>query len=116
MADMTLKQGDLGRPLEVTLTDAAGNPVILESVRIVMEDAYKRNVIDADMTAANALLGQWRYAWQEGDTDRAGTYRCEFVGLDLDGKEITFPSDPVGPYTIIQILRQVTEAAVTEPE
>ena len=92
----TLKKGDTGVPLRVTLADSAG-PINLTgwTVRFVMTPAGSMTkkvdalaAIDPDQTTNR---GQISYAWQNEDVDTPGLYECEFICTMPDSKQVTFP-------------------------
>jgi hypothetical protein len=50
-------------------------------------------VVESAATIENAAKGIVVYEWQDGETDVAGTYGCEWRVTTADGKRYTAPND-----------------------
>jgi len=95
--DFTIKEGDTGPDLLVTLIDEDGDVVDISdytSCKFRMADVYTNETkVDADATVVDASNGSVKYVWTTSDTDTPGEYRGEFY-VDFDGTEkITFPNN-----------------------
>ena len=60
-------------------------------------------VVESVATVENAAKGIVVYEWQDGETDVAGNYGCEWRVTTADGKRYTAPNDS---YDELQILPQ----------
>lgn len=95
MADFTIKQGDLLKPIRAQLKDRLGNIQDLTgvSVRFHMRDADGTVVIDEAAVAETPYVDGWaHYDWQTGDTDNVGSYHAEFEAM-IGARPLTFPND-----------------------
>jgi hypothetical protein len=110
-----IKQGDT-RPLDVTLL-ANRKPVPLAGSSITFQMAPQvagigTNIQDGAVEIVDPAQAQVRYAWQPGETDRAGVHRAEFVVTFGDGVVETFPS---GEYLEVEIVGEVRPVLVPPP-
>ena len=100
-----LKSGDTDPNLSVQLRRRNDNPKSLSDARVTLRLAEAKRddlSIVADTTGDLSILdeenGRVEYSWQEGDTDKVGSYIGEFVVEELDesgdltGQIQTFPN------------------------
>jgi hypothetical protein len=97
----TIKRGDTGPTLEVTLKDAAGNAVDITGnlgVQFQMKERQHKDndqvalKVDAAATVVDAANGIVSYSWSSSDTDEIGEYVAEWVVTATNGSERTFPT------------------------
>jgi len=97
----TIKRGDTGPALEVTLRDATGAAVDISGnlgVQFQMKERQHKDndrvdlVVDAAATVVDAPGGIVKYVWTSSDTDEIGEYVAEWVVTAADGSERTFPT------------------------
>jgi len=101
--DFLIKQNDTIPYLEAQLIDANGNPINLDmcSVTFHMEDMYGKKKIIRKATIIDAEQGNVRIEWGKGETDIAGTMRCEFEIIFTDDSILTVPNDGYFTITIV---------------
>jgi len=100
-----LKSGDTDPNLEVQLRQRNDNPRSLQDheVRLYLAEVDSDEVVissdtDGDVTITDEANGFVEYSWQEGDTNKVGTYIGEFEVEELDedgdptGQVETFPN------------------------
>lgn len=100
-----LKSGDTDPNLEVQLRQRNDNPRSLQDheVRLYLAEVDSDEVVisadtDGDVTITDEVNGFVEYSWQEGDTNKVGTYIGEFEVEELDefgdptGQVETFPN------------------------
>lgn len=104
--DFGLKSGDLLPSIPATLyVGAAVLDLTGCTVRFVMRELGGAVVIDQPASIIGApTLGQVRYDWQAGNTDRVGLYIVEWHVTRPDAKTLTVPS--LG-YSYVQIDRRI---------
>ena len=97
----TIKQGDTGPALEVTLRDSDGTALDISGnlgVQFQMKPAeYVGNdavglTVDASATVVDATNGIVKYVWGASDTTEVGDYSAEFVVTASDATVRTIPS------------------------
>lgn len=109
MTDFTLKRNDTV-PIEVQLTDAAGDPEDLtgDNVRFHMRPAGGTVLVNEAATIVDAANGVVSYSWKTTDTSEAGAYLAEFEVTynpgTADEYVETYPRDG---YLEIQILEDI---------
>lgn len=101
----TIKQNDTLPTLEAQLIDHNNNPINLElcGVRFHMNQ-YDEIIINKPATIVDIELGMVKVEWQEEDTGKTGTYKCEFEVNMPDGNIITVPNDG---YFLVSIIREL---------
>lgn len=100
-----LKSGDTDPNLEVQLRQRNDNPRSLEDyeVRLYLAEVESDEVVisadtDGNLAITDEVNGFVEYSWQQGDTDKVGTYIGEFEVEELDeegdptGQVETFPN------------------------
>jgi hypothetical protein len=100
MKPFTLKRGDRGRPLVVTLTpdvNILGATVVLNMRN---RDTGAMAITRGAMTILQASPGRVQYDWQAGQTDAAGVYEFEVEVTFANGQPVTYPSDGYWPLII----------------
>lgn len=100
-SSFTIKKGDTGPPLQVTLRGADGVAVNItgnsgvtfrmKERQHIDNDAVARKV-DAAGTVVDAAGGIVKYVWTAPDTDTVAEYVGEFVVVLSDATIRTFPS------------------------
>ena len=102
----TMKQNDTLPNVEVQLIDIEGNPINLDlcGVHFHMMCTNGELKINRPATIVNAENGEVKVEWQEGETDTAGTFICEFEINMPDGKTLTVPNDG---YFLISIVKEL---------
>lgn len=103
MADIELKQGDLGPPAVLTLTDSTGAAIDISSasaLRVSMvrhsvnrEPRFQDRTADSMQSGVSPNFvnkGMIRYNWQAGDTGAPGDYLLEAEAV-FSGSEQTHP-------------------------
>lgn len=94
MADFTIRQGELLRPISAVLTDPAAPAGTLEGktvyfrMRFAGEESY---TVNAQARIVDDTRREVAYDWVAGDTDRAGLYEYRWVVVD-SGEEQSFPT------------------------
>ena len=93
-----LKSGDTDPNLEVQLRQRNDNPRSLQDheVRLYLAEVESDEVVisadtDGNLTITDEVNGFVEYSWQQGDTDKVGTYIGEFEVEELDEQ-----GDPTG--------------------
>lgn len=93
--DWSMVQGDTGPALPATLREADGSPAQLHgasSVEFVMKaEAADEPRVVGEMEVINASLGEVRYNWAPGDTDKAGYFLAHVKVTRADGSVSTYP-------------------------
>lgn len=109
MSEFTIKSGDTGPSLLVTLYDGYPNPQNLTGTTVQMRMRAVGGgplLIDAPaVIVGDPTLGNVEYQWQVGDTDEVGEFEVEWVVTFLGGAEQTFP--PEG-YTTVEVKPSLT--------
>lgn len=101
-----IKQNDTLPSLEVQLLDYANNPMNLElcGVAFHMSDLRELEKINRPAEISDLANGNVIVNWLNGDTSKAGFYKCEFEINMPDGKILTFPNDG---HFLINIVRDL---------
>lgn len=88
-----IKQGDTRHAIQAILKKANGTPVNLSeaSVRFLM-GVGNRKIIEG-YAQLTSTPGEVWYVFNDGETDKPGYYRAEFIVTYKDGKVETFPHD-----------------------
>jgi len=91
-----LGTGDLLPIITATLLDREGDPVNLTGATVTFRMRNHGNGHTAVANGAaevvgDATDGNVRYVWQEGDTDRHGEYRAEWI-VTVDSRPQTVPN------------------------
>jgi hypothetical protein len=108
MKPFTLKRGDRGRPLVVTLTpdvNILGATVVLN---MRQRDTGAMAITRGAMTILQASPGRVQYDWQAGQDWQAwllsnpedGVYEFEVEVTFANGQPVTYPSDGYWPLII----------------
>jgi hypothetical protein len=95
VADFTIKSGDTGPALPVTLYDGEA-PLLLTGATVAMRMQPLGGgpiKVDKPATVVDALAGSVEYQWEAEDTDEPGEYEVEFVVTYAGGNTQTFPND-----------------------
>lgn len=102
----SIKQNDTSPSLQVSLKDAASQPISLTgaTVRFHMKSVDGTLKVDAAMTVTNAATGTCQYNWQAGDTATVGTYYVEFEVTYADASVETFPNNGSKVVTVVKEL------------
>lgn len=102
-----IKQGDTLPMLEAQLFDPDGNPLNLDlcGVRFYMKNRYLSDTINKQASIKDIENGIVQVIWEDGDTSKAGVYKCEFEVNMPDGNTITVPNDD---YFLIKIVRELS--------
>lgn len=100
MATFTIKRGDtspaLRYPLSPATVDLSGASVSFSMAAEAGPPILYRAPAEVVTTTPPVV----QYAWQAGDTDRAGMFDAEFVVTFADGRVETFPNSGFIPVTI----------------
>lgn len=90
-----IKRGDTGPALSRILRDGQGIAVNLVGASVTFSMGLRgaAAIVDKAEATIGPANGQVVYAWQTGDTDRAGSYFGEFRVTYADGTIETFPND-----------------------
>lgn len=109
----TIKQGDTGPALQVTLRDSTGTAVDITGnlgVQFEMKerqyagDGAVAKTVDAAATVVSEAGGIVKYQWVAGDTADVGEYVGEFAVTASDGTLRTFPSPGFITIRVVQDL------------
>lgn len=101
-----LKTGDTKPNLEVQLIEDNDVATDLSSVQnveihlaeangdVIVDDDWSGNVVDPNDSTndLDATIGEVAYEWTSADTERAATLVGEFVVVDSNGNEYSFPN------------------------
>jgi hypothetical protein len=93
--DVTIKQGTLGPPLQITCLDRNGLPVSLAGATAVFRFGTlwgESPIWERTAAVTDADAGEMEYDWQSGDTDTPGTYKGVFIAT-FGSMPMAFPSD-----------------------
>ena len=100
-SSFTIKRGDTGPALEVTLLDSDGTALDISGNLGVQFQMKERQYagdgavalkVDAAATVVNASGGVVKYSWTSADTNEVGEFVGEFVVTAGDGTIRTVPS------------------------
>jgi hypothetical protein len=111
MRAFRIKEGDTWPPLRAQLTTGRGKGAAAidltnaDFVQWIMRSDCGGEVVNAPCTIEDPLAGQVSYAWQAGDTKRAGTYIGEFEITWRDGSIQTVPNDE--DYVVVDVSPQL---------
>jgi len=94
---LTIKQGDLGPPVEVSVVDETSAPVDLTGALATfsMRPSRAPTVATINDAAAMVNVGASRltYFWLSGDTAEPGTYDAQFHVQPASGVGFQVPTD-----------------------
>ena len=101
-----IKENDTLPYLEAQLVDAYNEPLNLDlcGVHFHMSDFRGKIRLNKPAIIIDAEKGEVIVEWETGDTDTAGTYKCEFEVNMPDGKIITIHNDG---YFLISIVKEL---------
>lgn len=88
-----IKQGTTLPAITATLIDQNGNVANLTGATVYfrMTNGIYGNVINTQATVTNATLGQVSYSWGSTDTNKCGTFSCEWYVVFSGGGQETYP-------------------------
>lgn len=104
-----IKQGDREPALQIQIFNADDTPrnltTGLAGILFQMGKAGATPVVhNGSTTAVNLAEGITEYRWGTGETDEVGEFRAEFVLVDIDGHEETYPKDT---FIVVEVIPDV---------
>ncbi len=101
-----LKQNDTLPAIEAQLTEDDGTPVNLEycGVHLHMRSLDGKKIIKRPAEIVDVEQGKVKVVWQEGETETADIYKCEFQINFTDFSVLTVPNDG---HFIIKIVNEI---------
>lgn len=101
-----IKQNDTMPALEASLLNEDGSPINLEMCGVHFHMSTRRGEIKIDRPAeiVDAENGKVKVAWQEGDAEEAGLYKCEFEIVFTDSTILTVPNDG---YFLVRVIKEI---------
>lgn len=99
MSKFYLVQGDTEPALPAQLLDENGNPIPLTGLSITFN--MGNTVKESPVEIVDANQAQVKYSWKDGDTDKPGVWKGQFVITTGAGRQRTVPSSDEDPLEII---------------
>lgn len=104
---VTYKVGDRLPVLTATLQDANGPVDVSDTseIKLVLRRRHSEEVtlnVTAEITDGPA--GKVRYAWQDDDLAKSGTFDVEWQASWTSGESMTFPNDSYGQIVVLSRL------------
>jgi len=104
MQTQAIKQGSNRPFVQVSVTDANGDPLDLRGATLTLKAVSSQKTIEGEVTLTDAANGKGIYEWRDGDTDTPGVYRVELTSEWLDGSVVKIPHDRMMLFEVVPSL------------